>query len=110
MNLEELRVVCKEEILKDIADVPLVFAGKLGLSCEQSVLWGLEKSKRGFRSGSGGRRREVQIRAGDCASVVWESEASLVQSWENVFCFGDVGAVARNVWVASAKDAVSVTE
>lgn len=71
----------------------------MALSCEEGFL---------LSAGSGGRRKEVEVGAGDCASVTGEFRACPVQACEDVLCFEEVSPVAEDDWVALG-DTVGVT-
>lgn len=43
---------------------------------------------------SGGKIREVDVRAGDCTSVAEDSGACSLQECKHVLCFGDIFAGA----------------
>lgn len=71
------------------------------LSCGEGLVLSAE---------SGGKKRELKVGAGDRASLAGAIGACSAQNREEVVCFEDVGAVARDDWVLLEEDVVSVTE
>lgn len=51
----------------------------------------------------------MEVGTKGCAFAEGWFGACSVQECDNVLCFQDVGAVARNDWVAAAENGVSIT-
>lgn len=87
-------------------------------SCKKGLVYSVEKSRvivlfgesLMLSVGGGGRTTEMDVRERDCAAVAYKFGARSVQDYEDLFCFRNVGTVARDDWGAVPEDAMSVTE
>lgn len=103
-------VVSKGEVLESIVGILLVYAGDLGLLCEEGLVYAVDKSgvvltcATGLiqSAGSEERTREVELSAGDTASVAESFGACFVQDCKAVLCFENVSAVGEDDWAAVA--------